>query len=266
MLERNISRRAFLAGLGATAALPILVACEPEVVEVEVTREVQVEVEKVVKETVVVEKAMMDDPVDVNEAGMDIPAGTEIRFPSWSVRNFGFYADIIKDRTGVTAKLESYPGDFSAKLLSEIAAGVGPDMMIIDAYWYGDIFRKGILEPFEPYFKAFNLDRARFADDPWKDSVYEGILYGLSLFPGMEMGVFVNWDLVSKEGVGDSMPVWGAENFDQWTYADMFAWSREVKKESGGQVEHYGWDAGIRGTGFGDNHTFAVYQNLGKVL
>ena len=264
MLERSISRRMFLAGLGAVAALPVLAACEPQVVEVEkeVTREV--EVEKVVKETVVVEKAMMGEPMNVQEAGMDIPADTEIRFPSWSVRNFGFYSDIIKERTGVDAKLESYPGDFSAKLLSEIAAGVGPDMMIIDAYWYGDIFRKGILEPFEPYFKAFGLDRSRFADDPWKDSVYEGTLYGLSLFPGMEMGVFVNWDLASAEGVGDGMPVWGEENFDMWTYADMLSWARESKKESGGQVEHYGWDPGIRGTGFGDNHTFAVYQNLGE--
>ena len=33
MLMRKVSRRTILAGLGATAALPILAACQPQVVE-----------------------------------------------------------------------------------------------------------------------------------------------------------------------------------------------------------------------------------------
>ena len=65
-LSNRFTRRTFLAGLGATAALPILAACQPQTVEVEVTREVEkvveVEVEKVVE--VEVEK-VVEVEVDV---------------------------------------------------------------------------------------------------------------------------------------------------------------------------------------------------------
>lgn len=59
---RRLSRRSFLAGLGATAALPIVAACQPQIVEKVVERPVEVvvtrEVERVVEKEVVVEKAV----------------------------------------------------------------------------------------------------------------------------------------------------------------------------------------------------------------
>ena len=50
-MARRLTRRSFLAGLGAVAALPILAACQPQVVE------------KMVKETVVVEKVVTKEVV-----------------------------------------------------------------------------------------------------------------------------------------------------------------------------------------------------------
>ena len=50
----RLSRRTFLAGLGATAALPILAACQPEIVEVE--KIVEKEVTRIVEKPVEIEK------------------------------------------------------------------------------------------------------------------------------------------------------------------------------------------------------------------
>jgi maltose-binding protein MalE len=63
-LSTRFTRRSFLAGLGATATLPILAACQPQIVEKVVERPVEVvvtrEVEKIVEKEMIVEK-----PVEV---------------------------------------------------------------------------------------------------------------------------------------------------------------------------------------------------------
>ena len=62
LVRRSLSRRSFLAGLGATAALPVIAACEPQIVEKVVEKPVEVVVTRVVQEVVekevVVEKAV----------------------------------------------------------------------------------------------------------------------------------------------------------------------------------------------------------------
>ena len=58
IFPRRLTRRSFLAGLGAASALPVLAACEPQIIEVEkiqvVEREVPVErvVTQVIRESV----------------------------------------------------------------------------------------------------------------------------------------------------------------------------------------------------------------------
>ena len=64
MLLRKVSRRTILAGLGATAALPILAACEPQVVERVVEKPVEVVVTQVV-ERVVEKEVVIEKPVEV---------------------------------------------------------------------------------------------------------------------------------------------------------------------------------------------------------
>ena len=71
-LLNRFSRRSFLAGLGAAAALPVLAACEPQIIEVEkiqvVEREVPVErvVTQVIREEVErVVTVQVDRPVEV---------------------------------------------------------------------------------------------------------------------------------------------------------------------------------------------------------
>ncbi len=62
IVRRSLSRRSFLAGLGAAAALPVIAACQPQIVEKIVEKPVEVVVTRVVQEVVekevVVEKAV----------------------------------------------------------------------------------------------------------------------------------------------------------------------------------------------------------------
>ena len=65
-LSSRFTRRSFLAGLGAAAALPILAACEPQIVEK------TVEVPVVVKETVIVKEVVekeviVEKPVEIEK-------------------------------------------------------------------------------------------------------------------------------------------------------------------------------------------------------
>ena len=68
IVRRRLGRRSFLAGLGSTAALPILAACQPQVVEKVVEKPVEIvvtrEVEKVVEKETIVEKPV-EVPVEV---------------------------------------------------------------------------------------------------------------------------------------------------------------------------------------------------------
>jgi len=87
---------------------------------------------------------------------------------------------------------------------------------------------------------------------------------GLSQFPGMEHGIVVNGTLADKLGVGADLPVWGSPNFDQWDLAQWIAWGKEAtQRKADGTVEIYGIEPSL--TYFGDQQTFAIYQNGGKV-
>ena len=76
-LTRGFSRRSFLVGLGATAALPILAACQPQVVEK------TVEVPVIVKETVVVQEVVEKEVIVEKEVVVEVEVEVEKRSLGW---------------------------------------------------------------------------------------------------------------------------------------------------------------------------------------
>ena len=86
---------------------------------------------------------------------MDLPnfAGDPtIRYVTWSVDGDKAYNNIIYEKTGVVCNVEPMEGG-AEKLLTQVAGGVGPDVLFVDAYWQGDFFRKGQSQDFEPYLR-----------------------------------------------------------------------------------------------------------------
>ena len=93
LLSRKFSRRSFLAGLGAAAALPVLAACEPQVVE------------KIVKETVVVEKEVqveVEKEVTV-EVGM-MPEKLQGELNISIRKDIGYFAEVVPEVPGTTSR------------------------------------------------------------------------------------------------------------------------------------------------------------------
>ena len=327
IFPRRLTRRSFLAGLGAASALPVLAACEPQIIEVEkiqvVEKEVPVEriITQVIREevdrivTVVVEKPVdvervitveVEKPVEMErivrvevekpveivrvvekvitveveketiverekivevEVEVEKPVfrtGAVIKTNTWFVDHLNRFAPYVTAKTGITMDNGTYSGDFWGKLLAELVAGQGPDVIVLHYSNWADFWTKGFITPYDDYFKKHDLNRLRFADDPWEEMGFDGQLMGLSMFAGTDMGIWLDMDMVERFDLGADLPTYGKDNFDQWTAADMIEWADEATQlNSDGDVEIYGWQAGTN-FGWWDSNKHWVASNEGK--
>ena len=136
MKKTVLSRREFLRGMGLAAGATVLAACQPEVIKetvivketvmvegepVEVTKIVEQEVEKVVKETVVVEVAPTPEP---SELAMWMPSyATLAGYVEPALPRFQ------EDHPEIQIDLQVMPWDaWEQKWAAEISAGRGPDI------------------------------------------------------------------------------------------------------------------------------------------
>ena len=267
LTSRKFTRRAFLAGLGATAALPILVACQPSVekeiveVEKEVTRIVEKPVEVVVEKEVT---RLVEQPAAMEQKPAEQRGGT-LRFNAWAEDHFRRGIDPILAKTGIKVSVQSYPQPFNTKLMAELAAGVGPDIILLDSYWMGDFFARDLTADFATYIKKFNLDIANFSIDPYLEGGYKGKLEGIGFSTPRPNAVYINGDMVDAEGMKRSeLPLWGQENYNSWTINDMLDFGDKMKKvASDGKVERYGWDHVMANLGWkiADPHNQHVGSN-----
>ncbi len=256
IFPRRLTRRSFLAGLGAASALPVLAACEPQIIEVEkiqvVEREVPVErvVTQVIREsvdriitvevekpveveriiTVEVEKPVVmekivrvevEKPVEIVrevervitveveketiverekivevEVEVEKPVfrtGAVIKTNTWFVDHLNRFAPYVTAKTGITMDNGTYSGDFWGKLLAELVAGQGPDVIVLHYSNWADFWTKGFITPYDDYFKKHDLNRLQFADDPWEEMGFDGQLMGYRCSPAPTWGSGSTW-------------------------------------------------------------------------
>ena len=135
-MEKNLSRRTFLRLFGAGTTATVLAACQPKVVEVtkvvKETVEVEKEVEKVVKETVEVETEVtrvIEKEVEVTKPGAELSG--ELIFWGHDQHPIDLAATGFTEKYPEVEWISPHPADRGQKLTAAMAAGSGcPDL-----YW-----------------------------------------------------------------------------------------------------------------------------------
>lgn len=217
--RRTFLRRATVLGAGLTAALA---GCQPKVVEVEkiVTQEVEkivketvvVEgtpqvVEKVVKETVVAEDeglmAKADESAIVSAAG----SGSVV-IEYWNgltgedgITMLKICQQFTEQYPDVTIKTQRIPwGNYFDKLLPAIVAGAGPDYFILHRGELHEWKPKGVLMNLDELFDSGELPRDDFNTVILEDCMHEGHIMGVPL-DSYGPVLWLNLDLLEKAGI-----------------------------------------------------------------
>jgi len=150
--RREFLRKAALVGAGLAG---VLAGCQPKVVEKVITKEVErvvketvivkgtpQVVEKVVKETVVVKEEAPDLMAKAaEEAKVSVAGGGDLVLDFWNgltgddgIVMVGIVQNFTEENPGITVKMQRIPwGIYFDKLMAALVAGTGPDVFILHA-------------------------------------------------------------------------------------------------------------------------------------
>ncbi len=266
LVTRRLGRRSFLAGLGASAALPILAACQPQVVEKVVEKPVEKVVTQVVERVVekevqtvvtqVIEKETIvevEKPVEVVkekvvevEKIVEVPATgpemVEVKLSHWVGNFLTPVHNIVADKAGIKVSEESVP-EYNDKIRLQLASGTAPDAMWISSTHAGDYFPSGNFEALDRYFPVFEFDQSRFYWDTVEAGGYNGETYGLDMYAGHPGALFINVDLMDDLGVRKELPLWHRvmtdeelARWDEWSWTDFMSFADMINGEFDGWV------------------------------
>jgi multiple sugar transport system substrate-binding protein len=192
MSQQNLSRRDFLRLGALTAAGAALAGCKPTVREVEVTRAVEVPVEK----TVVVGATLAPEEV------------VEITFMGWGA---------TEEDEGVRSAITVFQGaepnikvtwlhtpeNYSEKMLAMVAAGTPPDTAFVGSYGYRTYCRDGLLLDITDMLKADPVVGAPgYFIEPQETErcTYKGKWYGIGSC-WVAPHIYYNADIFEEEGI-----------------------------------------------------------------
>ena len=203
--RREMLRSALLAGAGVALA-----ACQPKVVEVEKvvkeTVEVEKEVEKVVKETVVIEKEVVATPAPKERVTVTVQSKTG-NIPALQDCFDSFNAS--QDWVNVECSLTTHD-----KMMVGWASKTGPDWIRTDPIEMEYPIRVEALAPIQPFVERDNITFDWLYDvvKPWVNyPIKDGPAYVVP-WTGGSFVVFYNRDHFEEAGV--------AEPTDDWTWLE----------------------------------------------
>ncbi len=243
---QKLNRRDMLKGLGLAVAGTALAACgptpTPEVIEKVVTKEVEkvvtkevekvVEKEKVVKETVVVEKETTQQPVTIAWWNQFTTATCQEMFPR-----------IVKDYEAlypwVTVEFEISGGppgggQFIEALLSRIAAGNPPDVATLWTPPVQFAAHGSLLAIDDQMANAKWARPGTFYEAPLKSCQWRGKTYGLPSSAGCSC-LFINTAKFEKKGISTKR-----EDYPK-TWDELKALSKEFVVWEGDELKHAGF-------------------------
>jgi multiple sugar transport system substrate-binding protein len=231
-MSRELSRRSFLKTAGialAGAAGTWLAGCKPR----------EVVVEKVVKETVLVEgeeKVVKETVVVEKEVIVEARPPVTIEFWGWPGLVWDDKLAVFKEtEPNITVNLSEI-GDAvfgSQKFLTAVAAGVGPDVSIANRHTFQQFAAKKMYMDITPYFDAYGMSRSDYLQVQLDETSWDGILYGLPIMTDTRF-LYWNRDHFEEAGLDPDKP--------PTTYAELAEYTeRLTKNDSQGNVERYGF-------------------------
>jgi len=219
MERKSITRRDFIKMAGLAASATALAACAPQTVVVEKT--VEVPVEKIVKETQLVEKevekevvvtatplpttppepVVMDiwfntDIPDINVEWSSDPNNEEFK-KQWYFGGLGraIFMPWMEKHPGVSVKITTHSWDWDLRQnqLMALAAGIYPDTTYGEAY-VNEFVQLGV------FSQLSNEVAQKFADGAYAGATVDGKVYGLPKSSGADV-LFINLTTWEKAGL-----------------------------------------------------------------
>ena len=196
-MSASMSRRELLRMIGFGGAVTLLAACQPKVVEVE----------KIVKETVIVEKEVTAAPAK--------PTGPQkVTFWGWWQPRMDLYENAAKsfmaEHPEVEIEVQTLPGDYLwSKVLPATAAGTGPTILKQKPREYFPFVVNELLEAYPDDRFPISWWKENFSDT-WEIYAYEGKVY-VYVAGSMANLLMYNRRMFENVGLDPQMPPqsWG---------------------------------------------------------
>lgn len=180
-----------------------------------------------------------------------------IRASIWSnaTTELGIYTKIAQAfeaaNPNVVVKLESIP-EYNTKLLTMIAGGQAPDVMLIGPEWFQDYAKRDPFLPLDDFIARDKFDTTDISPSLLNMGKYNGKQYGLNV-GYTTLVMYYNKQLFDAAGLAYPAPGW---TWDQFKDAAC-----KLTKKEGDKVVQYGYGADV--TWWGMWMPFA-YLNGGK--
>ncbi|MBI5956410.1 MAG: sugar ABC transporter substrate-binding protein [Chloroflexi bacterium] len=186
------------------------------------------------------------------------PAGpVVIRVSSWSnsTEELGIYQQIAQafyqKYPNIVVKIESIP-DYNTKLLTLIAGGQAPDVMLIGPEWFQDYAKRDAFRPLDDFIARDKFDASDIAPGLLNMGKYGGKQYGLNK-DYTTLVIYYNKKLFDAAGLPYPS--------DGWTWDTFKSYACKLTKKEGGKITQWGYGADV--TWWGMWMPFA-YLNGGK--
>jgi len=148
------------------------------------------------------------------------------------------------------------------KLLVEIAAGTGPDIYFVDAYWFGRLFSAGVFLPLSKLAQKDPIDFKKFVLDPRFSHKYGNDFYGLPQWIEDNPVLWVNKDLCKESGI--VIPEYGTTQFNKWRWKDLLTAAQKTTKK-GPDGKNIQWGLSNPGTSPWV-HMLLIWLNGGEIV
>jgi len=237
MSAKKISRREMLKGLGLAAASAALAACAPKVVEKTVI--VEKPVEKVVKETVIVEGT----PKVVEKVVTVAPTPVKPVTIDWWWKWGGLGAKGLKacarmfEQSHPSIRVNALPSVAPEKAITAIAGGTPPDVLHTAIWAQNQMMAQGQFLPITEWVETSDvIDMDDFLETSWMQCSWEGKIYAVPACEhGFPTGFAYNVDLVKEAGLDPDNP--------PLTWDEAFEWHMATTKiDEAGNIRVFGFD------------------------